>query len=84
MKSLAAVTTEFLRFHVQLLENLFTLQRTQHPVVGPLVATCGIDQIPWHSLYDFRFSTSFKKLAIMVQDGKVRAGYFARFMQVSP
>ncbi|KAI5124557.1 hypothetical protein M0805_003079 [Coniferiporia weirii] len=83
-RSLIAAFDDFLRFHQQLLENFFTLQRGQHPWIGPIVAKCGIDQIPWHSLYDHRFGTSYRKLVDLMQEGKVRSGIFKRIMQQEP
>ncbi|KAH8117400.1 CNH domain-containing protein [Phellopilus nigrolimitatus] len=82
VKSLIAVFSDFLRFHRRLLENLFTLQRSEHPFIGKFVTTCGVDRIPWHSLYDIRFGTSYRKLANMMQEDKVRSGIFKRIMQV--
>ncbi|THH02991.1 hypothetical protein EW145_g6620, partial [Phellinidium pouzarii] len=84
MKSLITVLGDFLRFHGQLLENLFTLQRSQHPYIGAFVTTCGIDQIPWHSLYDHRFGTCYRKLVDMMQEGNIRSGIFKRVMQEEP
>lgn len=82
MRSLVAILGDLLRFHRQLSDNFFTLQRSQHPFIGPIVSTCGIDQIPWHSLYDFRFASSYQKLAKIMEGSKVRAGIFRRVMQV--
>lgn len=82
MKSLIAVFADFCRFHSRLLENLFTLQRSQHPLIGTFVTTCGVDQIPFHSLYDHRFGSTYQKLVRLVQDGKARMGIFKRVMQV--
>ena len=82
MKSLDVILGDFLRFHHQLLDNFFTLQRSQHPFIGPIVSTCGIAQMPWHSLYAFRFASSYQKLAKIMEGSKVRAGIFKRVMQV--
>lgn len=83
LRLLAAAFKEFIRFHERLLELLFKAQRELHPWIKTFVASCGIHLIPWHALYDYRYTSAYLKVASVLQDeNKIRQGVISSCIQV--
>ncbi|KLO18597.1 hypothetical protein SCHPADRAFT_116011 [Schizopora paradoxa] len=72
IKAFVEIIADISRFHCQLLDNFYTIQRTQYPFIMSFVSACGVDQVPWHSLYEVRYGTLYKQLSALMQENRVR------------